>query len=144
MGEIPWLVLISNLHGWVQYLGCGQDRPLESRNGPSAIGPQLFGSRDLLLYDIDNSRAAAKYELYILLPAEQRCSKKCVAALQADIFVYLSLPIYIYMNCDISCISSILIQVNRTYKDGPNGHIHIFCNSFLGGWEGEAVNLLHW
>ena len=45
-----------------------------------------------------NSSAAAKYELYIPLPAEQRCSKKCVAALQADTFVYLSLFIYIYIN----------------------------------------------
>ena len=44
MGEIPWLVLISILLRWVQYLGCGLDRPLGSRNGPSAIGPQLFGS----------------------------------------------------------------------------------------------------
>ena len=44
MGEIPWSILISILHRWVQYLGCEQDRPLGSRNGPSAIGPQLFGS----------------------------------------------------------------------------------------------------
>ena len=50
MGEIPWLVLISILHRWVQYLGCGQDRPLGSRNGPSAIGPQLFGSRAVVWY----------------------------------------------------------------------------------------------
>ena len=34
----------------VQYLGCGQDRPLGSRNGPSAIGPQLFGSSAVVLY----------------------------------------------------------------------------------------------
>ena len=45
-----------------------------------------------------NSSAAAKYELYILLPAEQRCSKKCIAALQADTFVYLYTKyIYIYL-----------------------------------------------
>ena len=43
------------------------------------------------------SSAAAKYELYIPLPAEQRCSKKCVAALQADTFVYLSLYLYVYI-----------------------------------------------
>ena len=50
MGEIPWLVLISILHRWVQYLGCGKDRPLGSRNGPSAIGPQLFGSSAVVSY----------------------------------------------------------------------------------------------
>ena len=44
MGEIPWPIFISILHRWVQYLGCGYDRTLGSRNGPSAIGPQLFGS----------------------------------------------------------------------------------------------------
>ena len=44
MGLIPWLVLISILHRQVQYLGCDSDRPLGSRNGPYAIGPQLFGS----------------------------------------------------------------------------------------------------
>ena len=168
MGEIPWSILISILHRWVQYLGCGLDRPLGSRNGPSAIGPQLFGSSAVVWYvmcpdslnwalwmrfhgrywyqsfidgsniwgvdrtdpwgpEMDhpplgrsylvvvpsyesscymalisvtrkrNSSAAAKYELYILLPAEQRCSKKCVAALQADTFVYLYIYIYIYM-----------------------------------------------
>ena len=50
MGEIPWLVSISILHRWVQYLGCGQDRSLGSRNGPSAIGPQLFGSSDAVVW----------------------------------------------------------------------------------------------
>ena len=44
------------------------------------------------------SSAAAKYELYILLPAEQRCSKKCVAVLQADTPLPLSLYIYIYIS----------------------------------------------
>ena len=44
-----------------------------------------------------NTSAAAKYELYILLPVEQRCSKKCVAALQADTFVCLYIYIYIYI-----------------------------------------------
>ena len=44
-----------------------------------------------------SSSAAAKYELYILLPPDQRCSKKCVAALQADTFVYIF--IYILLNC---------------------------------------------
>ena len=44
MGEIPWSILISILHRWVPYFGCWYDRPLGSRNGPSAIGPQLFGS----------------------------------------------------------------------------------------------------
>ena len=44
MGEISWLVLISIRHWWVQYLGCGQDRPLGSRNRPSNNWPQLFGS----------------------------------------------------------------------------------------------------
>ena len=135
-----------------------------SRNGPSAIGPQLFGSsaavwyvmcldslnwtlwvrfhgrywyqsfidgsniwgvdrtdpwgpemdhpplgRSYLVVDSScymaltivtckrNISAAAKYELYIILPAEQRCSKKCVAALQADTFVCLSLSLYIYI-----------------------------------------------
>ena len=43
-----------------------------------------------------NTSAAAKYELYILLPVEQRCSKKCVAALQADTFVCLYIYIYIH------------------------------------------------
>ena len=47
------------------------------------------------------SSAAAKYELYILLPAEQRCSKKCVAVLQADTPLPLSLYIYIYINLAI-------------------------------------------
>ena len=50
MGEIPWSILISILHRWVQYLGCGSDRPLGSRNGPSAIGPQLFGSSAVVWY----------------------------------------------------------------------------------------------
>ena len=165
MGEIPWSIFISILHRWLQYLGCGEDRPLGSRNGPSAIGPQLFGSSAIVWYvmcldslnwtlwvrfhgrywyqsfidgsniwgvdrtdpwgpEMDhtplgrrylvvessyymailivtweiNSSAAAKYELYILLPADQRCSKKCVAALQADTFVYLYIHIYIYIN----------------------------------------------
>ena len=44
MGEIPCPILISILHRWVQYLGYGYDRPLESRNAPPAIGPELFGS----------------------------------------------------------------------------------------------------
>ena len=133
-----------------------------SRNGPSAIGPQLFGSSAVVWYvmcpdslnwtlwvtfhgrywyqsfidgsniwgvdrtdpwgpEMDhpplgrsylvvesscymamfivtweiNSSAAAKYELYILLAADQRCSKKRVAALQADTFVYLYIFIYI-------------------------------------------------
>ena len=43
-------ILISILHRWVQYLGCGSDRPLGSRNGPSAIGPQLFGSSAVVWY----------------------------------------------------------------------------------------------
>ena len=43
MCEIPWPILISILHQWVQYLECGYARSLGSRNGPSAIGPQLFG-----------------------------------------------------------------------------------------------------
>ena len=38
MGEIPWSILLSILHRWVQYLGCGYDRPLGSRNGPPALG----------------------------------------------------------------------------------------------------------
>ena len=50
MGEIPWLVLISILHRWVQYLESGKDRPLGSRNGPVAIGPQLFGSSAVVWY----------------------------------------------------------------------------------------------
>ena len=50
MGEIPWSILISILHRWVQYLGCGSDRPLGSRNGPSAIGPQLFASSAVVWY----------------------------------------------------------------------------------------------
>ena len=50
MGEISWPILISILHRWVQYLGCGQDRPLGSQNGPSAIGPQLFGSSTVVWY----------------------------------------------------------------------------------------------
>ena len=49
-----------------------------------------------------SSSAAAKYELYILLPADQCCSKKCVAALQADTFVYLYIYIYIYIWCRFS------------------------------------------
>ena len=51
-----------------------------------------------------SSSAAAKYELYILLPADQRCSKKCVAALQADTFVYLYIYIYIYIYKDYSVV----------------------------------------
>ena len=50
MGEIWWPILISILHRWVQYLGCGQDPPLGSRNGPSAIGPQLFGNSAVIWY----------------------------------------------------------------------------------------------
>ena len=50
MGEIPWPILISILHRWGQYLGCGYDRPLGSRNGPSAIGPQLFGRSAVVWY----------------------------------------------------------------------------------------------
>ena len=44
MGYISWPILISILHRMVQYLGCGQDRPLGTLNGPSTIGPQLFYS----------------------------------------------------------------------------------------------------
>ena len=50
MGEISWSILISILHRWVQYLGCGYDRPLGSRNGPSAVGPQQFGSNAFVWY----------------------------------------------------------------------------------------------
>ena len=50
MGEIPWLVLLSILHRWVQYLGCGQDRPLGSRNKLSAIGLHLFGISAVVWY----------------------------------------------------------------------------------------------
>ena len=50
MFEIPWLILMSIFHRWVQYLGCRKDRPLGSRNGPSAIGPQLFGSSAVVWY----------------------------------------------------------------------------------------------
>ena len=50
MGEIPRPILISILLRWVQYLGCGWDRPLGSRNGPSAIGPQLIDSKDFVWY----------------------------------------------------------------------------------------------
>ena len=50
MGGIPWSILITILHRWVQYLGCGWDGPLESRNGPSAIGSQLFGSSAVVWY----------------------------------------------------------------------------------------------
>ena len=50
MGEILWSILISILHRWVQYLGCGSDRPLGLRNGPSSIGPQLFGSSAVVWY----------------------------------------------------------------------------------------------
>ena len=50
MGEIPWSILIWILLRWVQYLGCGEDRTLVSRNGPSAIGPQLFVSSSVVWY----------------------------------------------------------------------------------------------
>ena len=50
MSLIPRPILISILHRWVQYLGCGYDRPLGSRNGPSAIGPQLFCSSGALVW----------------------------------------------------------------------------------------------
>ena len=50
MGEISWPILISILHRWVQCLGCGLDRPLGSQNGPSAIGPRLFGSSAYVWY----------------------------------------------------------------------------------------------
>ena len=52
MGEIPWPILISILHRWDQFLGCGQDLPLGTRNWPSAIGPQLFGSSAVVWYVI--------------------------------------------------------------------------------------------
>ena len=50
MGKILWLILISILHRCVQHLGCAKDLPLGSRNGPSAIGPQLFGSSAVVWY----------------------------------------------------------------------------------------------
>ena len=50
MGEIQWPILISILHRWVQYYKCGQDRPLGTRYGPSAIGPQLFGDSAIVWY----------------------------------------------------------------------------------------------
>ena len=40
--------LISILPRWVQCSRCEKDRPLGSRNGLSAIGPQLFGSSAVL------------------------------------------------------------------------------------------------
>ena len=49
-GWDSWSILISILHRWVQYLACGLDRPLGSRNGPSTIGPQLFGSSAIVWY----------------------------------------------------------------------------------------------
>ena len=50
MGEIPWLILMAILYWWVQYSGCGEDRPLESRNRPSAIWRQLLGSSAVVWY----------------------------------------------------------------------------------------------
>ena len=50
MGEIPWSILKSILHRWVQYLGHGWERPLGSRKGPPAIVPQLFGSSAVVWY----------------------------------------------------------------------------------------------
>ena len=50
MGKISWLILISILHRWVKYLVCRKDWPLDSRNGPSAIGPPLFGSSAAVWY----------------------------------------------------------------------------------------------
>ena len=60
MGEIPWSILISILHRWVwigptlgvQYhWGVDRTDPWgPSRNGPSAIGPQLFGSSAVVWY----------------------------------------------------------------------------------------------
>ena len=50
MGKIPWLILISILHRWVQYLVCGQDRPLGYQNGTYAIRSQIFGSNAVLVY----------------------------------------------------------------------------------------------
>ena len=50
MGGIPWSILISIIQRLVQYLGCGLDRPLRSRNEPSAIGQQLFGSSAVVWY----------------------------------------------------------------------------------------------
>ena len=38
MGEIPWSILISILHRWIQYLGCRSDRPLGSRNDLPSLG----------------------------------------------------------------------------------------------------------
>ena len=113
MGEIPWPILISILPRWVQYLGCGKDQPLGSRNGPSAIGPQLFGCRGILLYGIDNcylheihgspsvesniaakfSSAAAKINCgYNILAA-----KDFTAALQRKKLTFFTIPIYIYI-----------------------------------------------
>ena len=42
--------LILILNQWVQYLGGVKDRPLGSRNGPSGIGPQLFGRSAVVWY----------------------------------------------------------------------------------------------
>ena len=50
MREVPWPILISILHRWVQYLVCVWYRPLGSRNIPSAIGLQLFGSSAVVWY----------------------------------------------------------------------------------------------
>ena len=50
MGEILLSIVIPILHRWVQYFECGLDRLLGSRNGPSTIGPQLFGSSAVVWY----------------------------------------------------------------------------------------------
>ena len=50
MGEILWSIFISILHRWIQYLGCGLDRPLGWRNGPFATEAELFGSSTVVWY----------------------------------------------------------------------------------------------
>ena len=56
--SLNW-ILWMRFHGWYWYQsfidgsniwGCGKDRPLGSRNGPSAIGPQLLGSSAVAWY----------------------------------------------------------------------------------------------
>ena len=105
MGEIPWPILISILHRWVQYLGVDRTDPW----GPGMEHPPLGRSylvvesscymASIIVTCKRNSSAAAKYELCILLPAEQCCSRKCAASWH----FCLPLSFYIYNACAYVC-----------------------------------------
>ena len=90
-----------------------------------------------------SSSAAAKYELYILLPADQRCSKNCVAALQADTFVYLYIYIYIYIYIyNIYNIYNIRSGPILSLRRPANKKRCYFVTTSLIGWAKPRISLL--